>query len=54
MTRKHFIELADALRRAKPAYDLDIWRDCVEAVAKVCAATNIRFDHKKFIERCES
>ena len=42
MTRKHFIELAEALKGAKANQEL------IEAIMKVCHRYNDNFDREKF------
>ncbi len=62
MTRKHFVELAEALRQKRPIVRPDGWtdhrafvqwqEDCL-AVANVCRGFNDNFDKFRFIEACE-
>lgn len=56
MTRKDYVALASAIKRAKDAY-----RDTLEAkaiyltaeeVAFVCKQDNPRFDHVRFMQAC--
>lgn len=54
MTKKHFIMLADALRRERPGDHWDPnkrvqWELDVKAVADVCKRVNCRFDRDRFI-----
>lgn len=58
MSKKHFIELADCLRRTKPS-EQDIlmqsgeygqWKRDVEAIARVCISFNDRFDYPRFMD----
>lgn len=56
MTRKDYVALAKALRAVLPrdAAPLEAlqWRVCVDAVARVCAADNARFDRSRFDHAC--
>ena len=60
MTRKHFADLAHALRKQRPEaegyadpdrrrdYESDLWRAIVVEVADVCYSFNGRFDRERF------
>lgn len=55
MTRHHFIALAKALADTRPAIvgaTLDQWHNTREAIADVCARSNIRFDREIFEAAC--
>lgn len=54
MSKKHFIMLADALRRERPAPHWDAnkhtqWGLDVKAVADVCAQDNPRFNRERWL-----
>ena len=54
MSKKHFIALANALRREKPQAGWDPnkmvqWELDVKAIADTCAASNPRFDRKRWL-----
>ena len=61
MTRKHFVKLAEVLRKLKPErVDTEIqigqynmWEDCVEETATMCKQLNSRFDRDRFMIACE-
>ena len=58
MPKKHFIELADALRRQKPADHLDPnkreqWDQDVKAIADVCASVNLAFNRGRWMDYIE-
>ncbi|HET7181530.1 MAG TPA: hypothetical protein VFI15_04790 [Candidatus Limnocylindrales bacterium] len=60
MSRKHFADLARALRKQRPEpegfadpdrrrdYEYDVWRAVVVEVADVCYSFNGRFDRGRF------
>jgi hypothetical protein len=54
MTRKDYIAIARALNGAYPIPENNTpdsaWRNCIEAVARVLAEDNPRFDHARFKE----
>lgn len=66
MSKKHFIQLAAALRASRPttnkphfadltpceSMNLAGWRMTVRSVADVCAQTNPRFDRARFLAAC--
>lgn len=62
MTRKHFREIAERLRNAKPAaadpYDLEGlariegWRNAVFAVNRALIEFNPRYERYRFFEAC--
>jgi len=54
MTRKDYILIAEALKRAKPGYGaaLDGWDDCVHSLCAALGEDNQRFEHARFLENC--
>ena len=56
MTRKHFEELALALRMSRPDFGGQIryrqWETDVDYIANVCASFNPRFDRDRFRKAC--
>lgn len=55
MTKKHFIELADALRKTKPSSADDDhvhtpWESTVSDVADFCLNQNPRFDRSRWVD----
>ena len=56
MTRKDYVALACALRAALPdsasALEVLQWRADCDAVARVCALDNSRFDRDRFMDAC--
>ena len=60
MTKKHFVELADALRRSRPGYsktgmtDAETaarvqWQACVDSIAEFCLSQNPRFQRNLWL-----
>lgn len=53
MTRKHFAELAAALKRVRPSKDdpeYKQWLSDVHSIGRACAKFNPNFNHTKFLE----
>lgn len=59
MSRRHFAAIAAAMRKSRPPLQGDggkdawlQWRNCVVALANMCAGTNRAFDRALFYENC--
>ena len=59
MSKKHFIQLAKAIRESKPVTPCEgglamslQWRKTAEAIVEVCAANNPNFDRGRFCAAC--
>jgi hypothetical protein len=57
MTRKDYVAFARALNCAKrddmDGLELLTWKNCVDAIARVCASDNGNFDRERFYAACE-
>lgn len=49
MSKKHFAKLAESVRQIR---NPQTRRECAEAIARVCATFNPRFDHARFFAAC--
>ena len=59
MTRKDYVLIADAMKRARPVIlnnrgPLDMWESCVDELAQALARSNPRFDAQRFINACRA
>ena len=54
MSKKHFVQLADCLKRLNPAGQTHSayvqWGNTINAIADVCAADNPRFDRGRWLK----
>lgn len=58
LTRTHFIEIAGALREARPGAEApplvwDVWARCVVKIADVLGRKNPTFDRELFVKNCK-